>query len=89
PLLGWSEIDIWRYTLREGSPIVPLYLAKHGRRYRSLGESDITVTIASAAASIAEIIAELETTRAPERAGRTMDHEAEDSFERLRVEGYM
>ena len=40
----------------------------------------------SQAASIAEIIAELETTRTPERAGRTMDHEAEDSFERLRVD---
>jgi sulfate adenylyltransferase subunit 2 len=25
----------------------------------------------------------------PERAGRAMDHEAEDSFERLRAEGYM
>ena len=32
---------------------------------------------------------ELETTKAPERAGRSMDHEAEDSFERLRSTGYM
>ena len=58
-------------------------------RFRSLGESDITVPVASHAATIAEIIAELEITRTPERAGRTMDHEAEDSFERLRVDGYM
>jgi sulfate adenylyltransferase subunit 2 len=28
-------------------------------------------------------------TRVPERAGRSMDHEAEDSFERLRSTGYM
>jgi sulfate adenylyltransferase subunit 2 len=28
-------------------------------------------------------------TRTPERAGRAMDHEAEDSFERLRVAGYL
>ena len=34
-------------------------------------------------------IAELETTRSPERAGRLMDNEAEDSFERLRTSGYM
>ena len=36
-----------------------------------------------------DIIAELETTRVPERAGRAMDHEAEDAFERLRAAGYM
>ncbi len=28
-------------------------------------------------------------TKIAERAGRAMDHEAEDSFERLRAEGYM
>lgn len=28
-------------------------------------------------------------TRTPERAGRLMDNEAEDSFERLRTDGYM
>ena len=45
--------------------------------------------MASNAATLDAIIAELEATRAPERAGRAMDHEAEDSFERLRVAGYM
>jgi len=89
PLLHWTEIDIWRYTQREGIPIVPLYLARDGMRYRSLGEKNITVPIASNAASIEEIIAELETTHAPERAGRTMDNETEDAFERLRTGGYM
>ena len=89
PLLDWTEVDIWRYTLRENIPIVPLYLARDGKRYRSLGEKNITVPIASHAASIEEIIAELETTKAPERAGRVMDHESEDAFERLRTSGYM
>ena len=89
PLLSWSEIDIWRYIQREQIPVVPLYYARDGKRFRSLGESDITVPVDSNASNIAEIIAELETTRVPERAGRTMDHEAEDSFERLRVDGYM
>jgi len=28
-------------------------------------------------------------TKIPERSGRAMDHEAEDSFERLRATGYM
>ncbi len=89
PLLGWTELDIWRYTKSENIPVVPAYLSKDGMRYRSLGEQNITQPMASMATSIDEIIAELEATREPERAGRTMDHEAEDSFERLRSGGYM
>jgi sulfate adenylyltransferase subunit 2 len=89
PLLHWRELDIWRYTKREGIPIVPLYFARDGYRYRSLGEKNITVPVASTAATIDEIIAELEVTITPERAGRTMDHESEDGFEQLRLAGYM
>ena len=36
-----------------------------------------------------EILAELDATRIPERAGRALDHETEDAFERLRVAGYL
>ena len=89
PLLAWTELDIWRYIERERIPVVPLYFAKAGMRYRSLGEKDITFPVASTASTIAEIIAELETTREPERAGRGMDHEREDAFETLRAAGYM
>lgn len=89
PLLHWTEIDIWRYHMRENIPYVPLYLAKDGKRYRSLGEKNITVPIDSNASTLEEIIAELEATREPERAGRLMDHEQEDAFERLRAAGYM
>ena len=28
PLLHWSESDIWRYTAREGIPVIPLYFAQ-------------------------------------------------------------
>lgn len=89
PLLGWTELDIWRYTKSEGIPVVPAYLAQDGLRYRSLGEQNITQPMISTASTIDAIIAELEVTTVPERAGRTMDHEAEDSFERLRSSGYM
>ena len=89
PLLHWSEIDVWRYTLRESIPTVPLYFSKDGKRYRSLGEKNITVPINSTASTLEEIIAELEATREPERAGRVMDYDSEDAFERLRVGGYM
>ena len=89
PLLHWTEVDIWRYTQREGIPTIPLYFAKNGKRYRSLGDQDITFPVDSDASNIDEIIAELQVTKVSERAGRAMDHEAEDAFERLRAEGYM
>ena len=89
PLLHWTELDVWRYIAREGIPVVPLYFARDGKRYRSLGDQDITSPIESKAATVADIIAELETTTTAERAGRAMDHEREDVFERLRADGYM
>src|SRR4051812_17144938 len=89
PLLQWTELDIWLYIRREGIPVVPLYFARDGKRYRSLGEIGITFPIESNAASVDDIIAELQTTRTEERSGRAMDHESEDAFERLRADGYM
>ena len=89
PLLQWTEVDIWLYIQREEIPVVPLYFARDGKRFRSLGEKGITFPIDSDASNIEEIIAELETIRTAERAGRAMDHESEDAFERLRAHGYM
>lgn len=89
PILHWAEVDIWRYLKRENIPCVPLYFARDGKRYRSLGESNITFPVASNAATLDGIIAELETTKVSERAGRAMDRETEDSFELLRTRGYM
>ena len=69
--------------------MVSLYFSKGGKRYRSLGDHDITFPIDSEASTVEEIIRELEITRISERTGRAMDHETEDAFERLRVSGYM
>jgi sulfate adenylyltransferase subunit 2 len=89
PILQWTEADIWAYTRRESIPIIPLYLARNGKRYRSLGDADITFPVASTAQTIDQIIAEVNTTKIPERSGRAMDHESEDAFERLRTAGYL
>ncbi len=89
PLLHWTELDIWEYTRRENIPLIPLYFSKDGKRYRSLGDQDITNPVESEASTVDEIIEELRTTRVSERSGRAMDHEAEDSFERLRESGYL
>jgi sulfate adenylyltransferase subunit 2 len=89
PLLAWSELDVWRYIEREDIPMVDLYFAKDGRRYRSLGCAPCTGSVASTASTVAEIIEELETTRISERSGRAQDKESEDAFERLRAGGYM
>ncbi len=89
PLLHWTEVDVWAYTLRENIPTIALYFAKDGKRYRSLGDQQITFPVDSEALTIEDIIEELSTTRISERSGRAMDHEAEDSFERLRATGYL
>ena len=89
PLLGWTEIDIWRYIKDQNIPIVDLYFSKNGKRYRSLGDKDITFPVDSDAKTLEEIIDELQITKTSERAGRAMDHEQEDVFERLRTSGYM
>jgi sulfate adenylyltransferase subunit 2 len=89
PLLHWTELDVWLYTRQQNIPFCSLYLGDGRRRFRSLGEKNITHPIESSATSIDEIIAELRATNAPERAGRLMDFESEDAFERLRSGGYM
>ena len=94
-ILHWTEIDIWRYHKREGIPFCPLYLAQKDEetgkmmRYRSLGEKNITKPVPSDADTIDKIITELEITTTSEREGRAMDKETEDSFEKLRSQGYM
>lgn len=89
PLLHWTELDIWQYTQRENIPTISLYYSKNGKRYRSLGDEDITFPVESNASTIDEIITELQTTNVSERSGRAMDHESEDAFERLRADGYL
>jgi sulfate adenylyltransferase subunit 2 len=89
PLLGWTELDIWLYIKQEKIPIVDLYFSKEGKRYRSLGDKDITSPVKSDAKSIDQIIEELKISKVSERSGRAMDHEEEDVFEKLRSKGYM
>ncbi|MBI1847561.1 MAG: sulfate adenylyltransferase subunit 2, partial [Candidatus Rokubacteria bacterium] len=89
PLLRWTEVDVWRYIEREQIPIIDLYLAREGRRYRSLGCEPCTASCASTAQSVSEIIAELVATRTSERSGRAQDQEHSHAMEKLRVKGYM
>lgn len=89
PLLAWTELDVWRYIQRESIPVVDLYFARNGKRYRSLGCAPCTSPIASTASTVEEIIEELSETRVSERSGRAQDQESEDAFERLRASGYM
>ena len=84
-----TEIDIWQYIKDQKIPIVDLYFSKNGKRYRSLGDKDITSPVNSNAKNLDEIISELKITKVSERSGRVMDHEQEDVFERLRTKGYM
>src|SRR3989442_3271293 len=89
PLLHWSEINVWEDVHRENIPLVSLYFAREGKRYRSLGCAPCSGAIPSEATTVPEIIEELRRTREGERATRAQDQEAEDAFERLRESGYM
>jgi sulfate adenylyltransferase subunit 2 len=89
PLLDWTEVDIWRYIEREKIPIPKLYFAQDGKRFRSLGCHPITHPIRSNAATIEEIIAELETTHTSERVGRAQDHHEPHAMQKLRARGFM
>ena len=89
PLLDWTEADIWRYIEREKIPIPQMYFARNGERYRSLGCRPITKPVTSNAATIAEIIEELDATRTSERAGRAQDHHERNAMQKLRAKGFM
>lgn len=89
PILQWNEIDTWRYVQREEIPINPLYFSRNGKRYRSLGCTQCTVSVDSEAKTIDEIIEELKTTDTAERSGRMQDKEKENVMQRLRALGYM
>lgn len=89
PLLHWSELDIWKYIKREGIPVCPLYFARDGKRFRSLGCAPCNAPTVSTAATVDEIIEELKTTKVPERAGRAQDHEKAYMMQKLRTLGYM
>ncbi len=89
PLLHWNELDIWAYIKRENIPLIDLYFAKDGKRYRSLGCWPCTKPIASNATTIDAIIKELENTSVSERAGRMQDQEDAYAMQKLRKDGYM
>jgi len=89
PMLHWTELDVWLYVKREKIPVNPLYFARNGMRYRSLGCVPCTVPIPSNASTIDEIIEEIRTTKIPERAGRAQDKERAYMMQKLRSLGYM
>lgn len=117
PLSNWSERDIWRYTLAEGLPIVPLYLARPRPvvrrdsslivvddqrlplepgempemrcvRFRSLGCYPLCGAVGSQAATVAEVVAELDAATTSERQGRLIDGAGSASMEAKKREGY-
>lgn len=89
PILHWTELDAWRYVQQEDLPVNPLYFAKDGKRYRSLGCQPCTVPVPSDAQTLDQIIQELKTTQTSERAGRAQDKEKAYMMQKLRSLGYM
>lgn len=69
--------------------VVTLYFARNGKRYRSLGCWPCTTPIESEAATVKEIIAELQSIGKSERAGRAQDKADAYAMQKLRAKGYM
>jgi len=89
PLLGWREIDVWEYVKRENIPVVELYFAKNGKRYRSIGCQCCCGPVDSDADTLYKIIEELKTSKISERSGRAQDKENDYTMQKLRSLGYM
>ena len=89
PMLSWREIDIWEYIRRENIPMVSLYFAKNGKRYRSIGCAPCCNPIDSTADTLDKIVAELKASPTSERAGRAQDKENTYTMQKLRSLGYM
>lgn len=89
PLLGWTELDIWRYIQLENIPITNLYFSKDNKRYRSIGCETCCSPIVSDADSVDKIVEELKNTTISERSGRAQDKESDYIMQKLRSLGYM
>ena len=89
PILHWRELDVWEYVMREGMPINPMYYARDGKRYRSLGCEPCTSPMDSTASTVTEIVEELRVTKIAERSGRAQDKENAFTMQKLRALGYM
>ncbi|MFC1479299.1 sulfate adenylyltransferase subunit CysD [Planctomycetota bacterium] len=89
PVLHMTELDIWNYIKQENIPMVSLYFAKDGKRYRSIGCETCCEPVDSQADTIDKIIEEIKTTDISERAGRAQDKEDAYTMQKLRSLGYM
>lgn len=76
-------VDDARFLLREGERIQSRQV-----RFRTLGCYPLTGAVESAASDLDAIIAEMESGRQSERAGRLIDHAEGDSMEKKKREGY-
>jgi sulfate adenylyltransferase subunit 2 len=57
-------------------------------RFRTLGCYPLTGAVESAAATVADIVREMQVVETSERAGRLIDHDRSDSMEKKKREGY-
>ena len=89
PILHWNELSIWEYIQSESIEVIPLYFAREGKRYRSLGCAPCSGAFPSEASNVEEIIKELKQTNDSERAGRAHDKEETYALQKLRSMGFM
>ncbi|MFN7173315.1 MAG: sulfate adenylyltransferase subunit CysD [Thermaurantiacus tibetensis] len=76
-------VDDDRFRFLPGETVEPRWV-----RFRTLGCYPLTGAVESRAATLAEVMAEMQAVRVSERAGRAVDHDEAASMERKKQEGY-
>ncbi len=79
----WVMVDDDRLPVPEGTEP-----AMKSVRFRTLGCYPLTGAVESSAATVAEVVAEMLTSRTSERAGRAIDHDQAGSMELKKRDGY-
>jgi sulfate adenylyltransferase subunit 2 len=80
---GLIVVDDDRFPLEPGE-----HVATRTVRFRTLGCYPLTGAVESGATTLSDIVSEIEVAQLSERAGRLIDHDAADSMEKKKREGY-
>ena len=89
PMLHWTIDDVWQYIKREKIPIVNLYYAKDGKRYKNIGCTPCSTPVNSKANTIEKIIKELKQEKTSDQNNSLKDKEDEYTIQKLKSLGYM
>lgn len=88
PMMFWTVNDIWLYIKKEKIPVLNLYFAHQGKRYRHIGCEPCCTPVKSTANTIEKIIKEHDKAHTAKN-GSMEDSEDAYTIQKLKSLGYM